>query len=83
MSALFAKYLHDEATASAHVEAMLWPDGPVCPHCAKKHLHRYAAEFKFRCNNREGNGVDDAARAEAALKGVKGKWLLYSDSFVG
>lgn len=33
MSALFAKYLHDEATASAHVEAMLWPDGPVCPHC--------------------------------------------------
>ena len=52
-------------------------------HCAKKHLHRYAGESEFRYNNREGNGVDDAARAEAALKGVKGERLLYSDSFVG
>jgi transposase-like protein len=25
--------MHDEAAAFAHVEAMLWPDGPVCPHC--------------------------------------------------
>ena len=33
MSALSAKYLHDEAAAFAHIEAMLWPDGPVCPSC--------------------------------------------------
>ncbi len=25
--------MHDEAAAFTHVEAMLWPDGPVCPHC--------------------------------------------------
>lgn len=25
--------MHDEAAAFAHVEEMLWPDGPVCPHC--------------------------------------------------
>ena len=25
--------MHDEAAAFAHVEAMLWPEGPVCPHC--------------------------------------------------
>lgn len=25
--------MHDEAAAFAHVEAMLWADGPVCPHC--------------------------------------------------
>src|ERR671929_424598 len=25
--------LHDEDAALAHVEAALWPNGPVCPHC--------------------------------------------------
>ena len=33
MSALSVPYMHDEAAAFAHVEAMLWPDGPVCPVC--------------------------------------------------
>ena len=33
MSILSAKYMHDEAAAFDHVESMLWPDGPVCPHC--------------------------------------------------
>lgn len=32
-SVLDAKALHDEATAYAWVEARLWPNGPVCPHC--------------------------------------------------
>ena len=34
MSVLSAPYMHDEAAAFAHVEAMLWADGPVCPHCS-------------------------------------------------
>ncbi|SFO36636.1 Transposase zinc-ribbon domain-containing protein [Roseovarius lutimaris] len=33
MSVLSAPYMHDEAAAFAHVEAMLWADGPLCPHC--------------------------------------------------
>ena len=33
LSVLSAPYMHDEAAAFAHVEAMLWVDGPVCPHC--------------------------------------------------
>lgn len=32
-SALSALHFHDEAAAFAHVEALLWPNGPVCPHC--------------------------------------------------
>ena len=32
-SALSAKHFHDEATAFAFVEARVWPQGPVCPHC--------------------------------------------------
>lgn len=33
MSVLSAAYMHDEAAAFAHVEAMLWPEGPICPKC--------------------------------------------------
>lgn len=33
ISALSAKHFHDEEAAYAHVEAILWPNGPVCPHC--------------------------------------------------
>ena len=50
----------------------------VYQHCSKKHLHRYAAEFEFRYNNRVANGVDDGRRAAVALEGAKGKRLTYS-----
>ena len=33
MSVLSKPYMHDEAAAFAHVEGMLWADGPTCPHC--------------------------------------------------
>ena len=49
----------------------------VYQHCAKKYLHRYAAEFEFRYNNRVANGADDGMRAAIALTGVKGKRLTY------
>lgn len=49
----------------------------VYQHCAEKHLHRYLAEFDFRYNNRVRLGVDDEARTEKALKGIKGKRLTY------
>jgi transposase-like protein len=32
-SILEGKVLQDEAAAYAWVEARIWPDGPVCPHC--------------------------------------------------
>lgn len=46
-------------------------------HVSEKHLHRYAAEFDFRHNNRIGLGIDDLARADRALVGAKGKRLTY------
>jgi transposase-like protein len=33
ISAMSAPYLHDEGAAFAHLESILWPEGPVCPHC--------------------------------------------------
>jgi transposase-like protein len=46
-------------------------------HVSAAHLHRYAAEFDFRHNNRQGLGVDDIARADRAIKGAQGKRLTY------
>ena len=34
MSVLSKPYMHDEAEAFKHVESIIWPDGPVCPHCS-------------------------------------------------
>jgi transposase-like protein len=33
MSVLSKPYFHDEEAAFEHLEAVLWPNGPVCPHC--------------------------------------------------
>ena len=33
MSLLNRKYFHDEKAAFALLESILWPDGPICPHC--------------------------------------------------
>lgn len=33
MSILSKPYFHDEKAAFEKVEGLLWPDGPVCPHC--------------------------------------------------
>jgi transposase-like protein len=33
MSVLSKPYFHDEAAAFCHLEGVLWPRGPVCPHC--------------------------------------------------
>jgi transposase-like protein len=49
----------------------------VYQHCAKKHLHRYLAEFDFRYTNRQACGYNDLARADELLKGVVGKRLTY------
>jgi hypothetical protein len=49
----------------------------VYQHCAEKHLHRYLSEFDFRYSNRIATGYDDVARAEKALRGVRGKRLKY------
>ena len=54
----------------------------VYQHCSKEHLHRYAAEFEFRYNNRIANGANDLVRADIALVGVVGKRLTYSGAGV-
>ena len=35
-SVFFEPQFHNEESAFAFVEALLWPNGPVCPHCGGK-----------------------------------------------
>ena len=35
MSILSKTYFHVEADAFAHLEAIVWPEGPTCPHCGE------------------------------------------------
>ncbi len=36
MSILNKSYFHDEAAAFVKLESIVWPNGPVCPHCGGK-----------------------------------------------
>jgi transposase-like protein len=47
---------------------------------SKKHLPRYCNEFSFRWNNRK---VSDGERMVEAIKGVKGKRLMYHQAGFG
>ena len=49
----------------------------VYQHCGEQHLHRYLAEFEFRYNTRQANGIDDRGRAREAIRGIVGKRLTY------
>ena len=49
----------------------------VYQHCAEHHLHRYLAEYEFRYNTRQANGIDDRGRAVRAMEGIVGKRLTY------
>jgi transposase-like protein len=49
----------------------------VYQHVSEAHLQRYLCEFDFRYSNRERLGVNDVARADLALDGVRGKRLTY------
>ena len=40
MSTLSKTYFHDEAAAFAHLEGLMWPDGPTCPHCGNADADR-------------------------------------------
>jgi transposase-like protein len=49
----------------------------IYQHCSSKHLQRYLHEFDFRYTFRAANGYDDAERTAEAIKGARGKRLMY------
>src|SRR5688572_29370322 len=46
MNALNAKHFTDENTARQYLEAIRWPEAPVCPHCGSISPDHYALKGK-------------------------------------
>jgi len=45
-----APHFSDEAAARHHLEAIRWPDGPICPHCGViNHAYAVKRTGKYRC----------------------------------
>src|SRR5208283_1389563 len=46
-----------ENEAREHIEKLLWPDGPVCPHCQSKEVYKMKGDTirpgLYRCRNRK------------------------------
>jgi len=58
MSILSKPYMHDEAVAFAHVEAMLWADGPVCAHCGVVNRAYRLEGVRSKASNKNPEGVE-------------------------
>ena len=48
---------------------------------SEKHLQRYVEETMFKWNHRSSQGIEDAARTIAAIKGAEGKRLTYRRTY--
>ena len=58
MSVLSKVYMYDEAAAFAHVEAMLWPQGPVCPHCGNIERIYVLAGVRSKASVKHPEGIE-------------------------
>lgn len=55
-----APHFHDEAAAFAHVEKMLWPNGPFCPHCGNADGARIGAlkGIRTKASKKNPQGIE-------------------------
>lgn len=60
MSILSKKYFHNEAEAFKKLESIVWPDGPVCPHCGNADEKRIyvLAGVRSKPSNKNPEGVE-------------------------
>ncbi|MCF6120199.1 IS1595 family transposase [Mesorhizobium muleiense] len=58
MSVLSRPEFHNEAKAFEHVEAILWPNGPVCPKCGSVDKHYKLKGVRTKPSGKNPNGVE-------------------------
>ncbi len=57
MSILAKPYFHDEAAAFEHVESILWPNGPECPHCGNVDRHYKLMGLRSKPSKKNPEGM--------------------------
>jgi transposase-like protein len=58
MSVLNQPYFTDEAAAFEHVEAILWPEGPACPHCGSVAKPYKLAGVRTKPSKKNPEGIE-------------------------
>lgn len=58
MSVLAKPYFYDEAAAFEHVESILWPEGPECPHCGSCDKHYKLTGVRSKPSKKNPEGVE-------------------------
>ena len=58
MSVLSKPYFYDEKAAFEHVETILWPEGPVCPHCGNVDKHCKLEGVRSKASKKNPEGVE-------------------------
>ncbi|MCC0031173.1 MAG: IS1595 family transposase [Brucellaceae bacterium] len=58
MSVLNRPYFYGEKAAFEHVEAILWPQGPVCPKCGNCDKHYKLEGVRTKASKRNPEGVE-------------------------
>lgn len=58
MSILSRPYFHDETAAFEHVESILWPQGPVCPHCGNMDKHYKLTGVRTKPSKKNPEGIE-------------------------
>ena len=71
---------HDEDAARAHLEAVRWPNGPVCPHCGSQHVTRLHGKSHrkglIHCNSCEKPFTVQVGSVMERSKIPMAKWVL-------
>lgn len=58
MSVLSRTHFYDEKAAFEHVESILWPEGPVCPHCGNCDKHYKLEGVRSKPSKKNPEGVE-------------------------
>jgi transposase-like protein len=58
MSVLAKPQFYDEAAAFCYVESILWPEGPVCPHCGSVAKPYKLTGVRTKASKKNPNGIE-------------------------
>jgi transposase-like protein len=58
MSVLNQAHFQDEAAAFEFVESIIWPDGPICPHCGNREKIYVLKGVRTKKNKKHPEGVE-------------------------
>jgi transposase-like protein len=81
MSDLDAPWFHDDEEARKHLEAIRWPNGPVCPHCGgvdriKKLEGKSHRPGLYKCYDCEGHFTVTVGTVMESSRVPLHKWFL-------